>query len=219
MAQIFSPSADTWLRLALAGVTLAIIVAIAFLIGFVTSDYRTNVDFHPAQPVPFSHRHHVGGLGLDCRYCHASVEVSADAGFPPTHTCMTCHSQLYTDAAMLAPVRDSLANDKPLHWARVAKLPDYVYFDHSIHIAKGVGCSTCHGQVQRMPLTYTANALTMGFCIACHRDPAPYLRANEAEVFDMTWKPAPNQRAVGQQRMIERGIAGRNITDCYTCHR
>ncbi len=219
MAQIFSAGADTSLKLFLVGAAVAIVAGFVLLGGFVGSGYRTNVGFRPAQPVPFSHKHHVGGLGLDCRYCHAAVEVSAAAGFPPTHTCMTCHSQLYTDAAMLAPVRQSMANNRPLHWSRIATLPEYVYFDHSIHIAKGVGCSTCHGQIQEMPLAYTAKALTMGFCIGCHRDPAPYLRANEAEVFDMNWRPASDQHAAGERRMAERGIAGRNITDCYTCHR
>ncbi len=218
MAQIFSPGADTWLRFGVTGVAVVVVLTV-LLSGFVTSNYRTNMNFRPHQPVPFSHEHHVGGLGLDCRYCHAAVEVSRHAGFPPTHTCMTCHSQLYTDAAMLAPVRQSLANAQPLRWSRVAKLPDYVYFDHSIHIAKGVGCSTCHGEVQKMPLLYPAHALTMEFCISCHRDPAPYLRASQAEVFDMTWQPPSNQLSLGEQRVVERGIAGRNLTDCYTCHR
>jgi hypothetical protein len=219
MAQIFSPGADTWLRLTLLAIAVAVVVAFLLVGGFVSSDWRTNVNFHPGQPVPFSHEHHVGGLGLDCRYCHAAVEVSRHAGFPPTHTCMTCHSQLYTDAAMLAPVRQSLATGTPLRWSRIAKLPDYVYFDHSVHIAKGVGCSTCHGPMQKMPLAYTAKALVMGFCIDCHRDPAPYLRADRTEVFDMDWSPPPNQRELGARRMVERGIAGRDITHCYTCHR
>lgn len=219
MAQIFSAAADTWLRLALVAAAAGIVVILLLLGGFVTSDYRTNVHFRARQPVPFSHKHHVGQLGLDCRYCHAAVEIGRHAGFPPTHTCMTCHSQLFTDVAMLAPLRQSLANDQPLHWSRVAKLPDYVYFDHAIHIAKGVGCSTCHGEVQELPLTFPAQALTMGFCIGCHRDPAPYLRADKAEVFDMTWSPPANQRALGDQRMVERGIAGHVLTDCAICHR
>ena len=144
--------------------------------------------------MPFSHQHHVGGLGLDCRYCHAGVETSPVAGLPPTHTCMTCHSQLYTQTAMLAPVRESLANNKPIHWNKVNRLPDYVYFDHSIHIAKGVGCTTCHGDVTSMPLMRQAAPLTMGWCLDCHRDPAPNLRP-VADVFDPNWKAPPISRA------------------------
>ena len=219
MAQIFTPAADTWLRLALAGAAVAVIVAVLLAGAFAGSDYRTNVGFHPVQPVPFSHQHHVGDLGLDCRYCHAAVEIGPQAGFPPTQTCMTCHSQLFTDAPVLAPLRRSLADGAPLRWARIAKLPDYVYFDHAIHIAKGVGCSTCHGPMRTMPLAYAAKALVMGFCLDCHRDPAPFLRADQREVFDMTWTPPPNQRDLGRARMIERGIAGRDIVHCYTCHR
>jgi hypothetical protein len=219
MAQIFSPGADIWLRLALAGALAAVIVVALVVGGYAGSDWRTNVGFAPSQPVPFSHQHHVGGLGIDCRYCHAAVEDSRNAGFPPTHTCMTCHSRLFTDAPMLAPLRRSLAEGRPMRWVRVAKLPDYVYFDHSIHVAKGVGCSSCHGRIDRMPLTRQAKGFLMGFCLGCHRDPAPALRASSEEVFDMTWAPPPDQRRLGRQRMVERGIAGRDITHCNTCHR
>jgi hypothetical protein len=219
MPQIFSPAADTWLRLIVAGLAVALLLVVALVGGFMGSAWRTNTGFTPAQPVPFSHAHHVGELGLDCRICHGGVELSRHAGFPATQTCMTCHSQLFTDAAMLAPVRQSLANGTPLRWARVAKLPDFVYFDHAVHVAQGVGCSTCHGAVQKMPLTFMAKPLTMGFCLGCHRDPAPNLRANEAEVFDMEWTPPPDQRALGTARMVERGIAGRDLTHCNTCHR
>ena len=144
------------------------------------------------QPVPFSHQHHVGGLGLDCRYCHAGVENSPVAGVPPTHTCMTCHSQLYTQTAMLAPVRESLANDTPIHWNKVNQLPDYVYFDHSIHIAKGVACATCHGDVTSMPLMRQTAPLTMDWCLDCHRNPAPNL-GPVTDVFDPSPKPPADQ--------------------------
>ena len=131
------------------------------------SSYITDQSVTIEQPVPFSHEHHVNGLGVDCRYCHSAVEKSAMAGIPPTHTCMTCHSELYTQAEMLAPVRKSLADRTPIRWNKVHRLPDYVYFDHSIHIAKGVGCTTCHGDVQHMPLMRQAAPLTMGWCLEC----------------------------------------------------
>jgi len=217
MNQIFSPAADTWLRLFLIGAMAMTAGGVAGAIGFTRSDYVTGVHFHPAsQPVPFSHQHHVSGLGLDCRYCHAGVEAGPQAGLPPTHTCMTCHSQIWTQAAMLAPVRRSLADDRPLAWRRVARLPDYVYFRHDIHIAKGVGCVTCHGRVDLMPLTFRAVPLTMEFCLDCHRDPAPHLRPRE-RVTDMSWKQ-PDPRA-GQRLVQDYGIRVGELADCYVCHR
>ena len=176
MAQLFHPYADTALRVAL----LALAASPALLIGggfaISRSPYVTGQDMVSAQPVPFSHEHHVGFDGLDCRYCHFGVETSRWAGIPPTEVCMTCHSQLFDQASVLAPVRESLAKNEPIAWARVHALPDYVYFDHAIHVAKGVGCTTCHGEVERMPLTKQATPMTMGWCIDCHRNPAPHLR-------------------------------------------
>lgn len=218
MPQIFRPSADTWLRLFIAAAAVVLAGGGALAIGLVRSDYLTGVGLPPAQPVPFSHQHHAGGLGIDCRYCHFSVESSAEAGLPPTHICMSCHSQLYTGQEMLAPVRRSLSEDQPIRWRRVVKLPGYVYFNHSIHIAKGVGCADCHGRIDRMPATAPAKALQMEFCLDCHRDPAPHLRPLEA-VTDMDWQPPPDQRAVGTRRIAERGIDLGRITDCYSCHR
>jgi hypothetical protein len=127
------------------------------------------------QPVPFSHKHHVSGLGIDCRYRHTSVEKSAFAGIPPTDTCMTCHSQLWTDAPLLAPVRESLARHQPMQWNRVHDLPDFVFFNHSIHVRQGIGCATCHGPVDRMPLTWQQNTLFMKWCLDCHKDPAQFI--------------------------------------------
>jgi len=170
------------------------------------------------QTVPFSHEHHVGGLGIDCRYCHVGVERSRYAGLPPTETCMTCHSQLWTSAPMLAPVRQSLASGEPLHWNRVNRLPDYVYFDHSIHIAKGVGCSTCHGPVDRMPLMQQAAPLTMGWCLSCHRDPAPALRP-ESAVYDTEWVAPADQAKRGRALLAHYHIDNRHLTDCSVCHR
>lgn len=143
-------------------------------------DYLRHLRWIVEQPVPFSHQHHVVGLGIDCRFCHTSVEVSASAGLSPTYTCMTCHSQIGTNAAIVAPVRESLADGKPTEWHRVSNLPDYVYFNHSIHIAKGVGCESCYGEMDRMALTYKAKTLIMQFCLNCHRDPGPHLRPKAA---------------------------------------
>src|SRR5215472_1095117 len=176
MVQIFRPAADTVARVALVSILVVPFLAIAVAYLVMRSSYITNQNVTLEQPVPFSHEHHISGLGLDCRYCHSGVETSAVAGIPPTHTCMTCHSQLYTQAAMLAPVRQSLADGQPIRWNKVNKLPDYVYFDHSIHIAKGVGCTTCHGDVAHMPLMRQAAPLTMQWCLDCHRNPAPALR-------------------------------------------
>lgn len=218
MAQIFRPSADTYARL----IMIAVVVGVAALVllgptaGW--SNYQSKVGWGVEQPVPFSHKHHVAGLGLDCRFCHATVETSAHAGFPSTHVCMTCHSQIWTNAAMLEPVRESLVDNKPLHWVRVAKLPDYVFFRHDVHIAKGVGCVSCHGPIDKMPLTYRAKALTMEFCLDCHRDPTPHLRPPD-KVTDMEWKPAGSPRALGEKIAAHAGIRFGELTHCYVCHR
>jgi hypothetical protein len=218
MTQIFSTTADAWVRLFMAGVLALCTGGIAAAIGFARSDYYTGARIHPAsQPVPFSHQHHVGGLDLDCRYCHTSVSAGPRAGLPPTYTCMTCHSQIWTSAPMLAPVRQSLADDKPLVWRRVARLPDYVYFRHDIHVAKGVGCVTCHGRVDHMPLTVKAHAFTMQFCIDCHRNPAPHLRPR-GRITDMEWAPR-DARAEGAALMKQYGIRLGEITHCSVCHR
>jgi hypothetical protein len=220
VAQIFSRTADTWFRAALVGI---VVVGFLALIGIpeviARSQYVTDVARTPQQPVPFSHKHHAGELGIDCRYCHTSVETSADAGYPATHVCMTCHSQIWTQAPMLAPVRESLAENRPLVWQRVARVPDYVYFRHDIHIAKGVSCFECHGRVDRMPLMYRAKAFEMRFCLDCHRDPAPHLRPREA-VFDPDWTPPADRRALGQALMRRYHIHGPgDLTHCTVCHR
>jgi hypothetical protein len=203
-------------------VLVSVLVAPFIVIGLgyavTRSQYVTQASITRDQPVPFSHEHHVTGLGLDCRYCHASVERSPVAGVPPTHTCMTCHSQLFTQAAMLAPVRTSLAEDRPIHWRRVNELPGYVYFDHSIHITKGVGCVTCHGPVGAMPLMRQYQSLTMGWCLDCHRDPTPHLRPRDA-VFDPEWKPPANQADEGKKLLIAYHIDIKHLTDCSVCHR
>src|SRR4051794_14649679 len=171
MAQIFHRSTNTIARVS--------IFAAVFLVGGLLwaalemsrSPYVTYAGVARMQPVPFSHEHHVGGLGIDCRYCHTSVETSAMAGLPPTHVCMTCHSQIWTGAPVLEPVRQSLATGRPIPWQRVARVPDYVYFNHSIHIDRGVPCVTCHGRVDQMPLMARAQPFQMGWCLDCHRNP------------------------------------------------
>lgn len=218
MPQIFSPTADTWLRLAVLGSLAAVSGGLVGAIGVARSAYITSTHQVPHQPVPFSHRHHAGELGIDCRYCHADVEKGPKAGLPPTATCMTCHSQIWTNASMLEPVRRSLANRKPLRWVRVAKLPDYVFFRHDVHIAKGVGCVTCHGRIDTMPLTYRDKAFTMQFCIDCHRDPVPHLRPAD-HITDMTWTPAGGARAEGKAIAAHVGIRLGELTHCYVCHR
>jgi cytochrome c7-like protein len=214
----FGPKADFFLKLGLCAVGIAVAGGAALVWGVPRTDYYTGVAMVRQQPVPFSHEHHVGGLGLDCRYCHDLVETSATAGIPPTYTCMTCHSEIWTGAPMLAPVRRSLAEGKPLRWQRVYDLPGYVYFNHSIHVAKGVGCVTCHGRIDAMRLTYKASSLTMGWCLDCHRNPAPNLRPRD-RVFDMAWQPPADDKDLGKRLMREYGVRTAGLTDCSTCHR
>ncbi len=158
MAQIFTPGADSLARILLVAIGLSPFLALVGSYVIASSPASTNQGAAPAQPIPFSHQHHVAGLGIDCRYCHAGVEKSAVAGLPPTATCMTCHAHIWTNADMLDPVRKSFADNAPIRWNRVNLLPDYVYFDHSVHIAKGVGCTTCHGEVERMPADASGGA-------------------------------------------------------------
>ena len=220
MAQIFRPSADTWLRLVVLVVALLAVGGTLAAAGYADSAYQTRVGWVRSQPVPFSHAHHVGGLGIDCRYCHLTVETSAQAGLPPTHVCMTCHSQEWTRAPVLAPVRASWATGRPLQWNRVAKLPDYVYFNHAIHVARGVGCVTCHGRVDEMPLMARARPFEMRFCTNCHRNPLPQLRP-ASRVTD----PGPVGWTVDEQRRFAQAQArrfhldGQRLVQCDICHR
>lgn len=217
--QLFAPGADAVFRLWILILVSTVVALLVLAAGISRSDYATGVGAALAQPVPFSHKHHSGELGIDCRYCHQQVETLATAGIPPTWTCMTCHSQIWTGSEMLAPVRDSLAKNQPLEWTRLNRLPSYVYFNHSIHVNKGVGCSTCHGAVDTMQLTYKANAFQMQFCVGCHRDPAPFMRPQE-QVWNMGWSPPADQSKVGPELVAAYhiGSAGR-LTDCSICHR
>jgi hypothetical protein len=219
MPQYFSRSANTFARLsilALVGALTAVIV-VSYLI--VRSPYETMQNVPREQPVPFSHEHHVGGLGLDCRYCHTTVEYSSFANIPATKICMNCHSQMWAASPMLEPIRESYRTGKSIEWTRVNDLPDYVYFNHSIHIHKGVGCTECHGRVDKMPLTWQAQPLTMEWCLNCHRHPERYVRPRD-QVFAMDYAPPANQIALGTRLVHDYRVKSvRDLTSCSTCHR
>jgi hypothetical protein len=213
VAQVFSARAVLLLKVF--AIAAVVVLATALVATYKYFWGPNTLAEAPEQPIPFSHKHHVGDDGIDCRYCHDSVEKSSFAGIPSTHTCMSCHSQLFTDQKMLEPVRASMATGKPLHWTRVHTLPDFVYFDHSIHIAKGVGCIECHGHVDRMPLIRREASLDMNWCLGCHRDPEPHRRKSSL-VFVM--RPTSEIRAEGglPDTKIQ---STRRLTDCSTCHR
>lgn len=216
MSQIFPRSANAIARFTLVG--LLIVVG---LLGWVVamlmrSDFVTAANANVDQPVQFSHAHHVGGVGLDCRYCHTSVEQAASANIPPTQTCMNCHTQIWAQSPYLEPVRASYASGESLEWIRVHDLPDFVYFNHSIHVKKGVGCETCHGRVDQMPGIYQANSLQMEWCLDCHRAPEQYVRPRAA-VFTMGYEPEGDQLTIGRQLVREYNI--QSLTSCSTCHR
>jgi len=217
--QIFHHSTNLISRMSIYGGVFIAVALGGALYSVELSPYYTDVNVAREQPVPFSHKHHVGELGIDCRYCHTSVEKSSFAGLPPTQTCMSCHSQIWTNAAMLEPVRASYRDDKSLSWTRVNALPDFVYFDHSIHVAKGVGCTTCHGPIAEMPLTWRANSLYMEWCLNCHRQPEKFVRPRE-EVFNPRYKAPAEQEELGRKLVAEYKIQNpRALTSCWTCHR
>lgn len=191
--------ANLFIRLALATVIASVLAVSLGGFAFAQSDYVSRVGFRVDQPVPFSHQHHAGGLGIDCRYCHVEAETSAFAGIPSASLCMNCHSQLYTSAEMLEPVRASAREGRPIAWQRVHDLPDYVYFNHSVHVQAGVACATCHGQVEKMPLMWKEHSLAMQWCLDCHKHPTP-----EAGV--------PTEAEA-----LTNGAA--ELTNCTTCHR
>jgi hypothetical protein len=219
MSQIFPKSANAIARMSLIGVLTLVVFGGWLLMTLMRSSWLTRQNEIIEQPIQFSHLHHVGGEGFDCRYCHTSVEKSAFAGIPPTKTCMNCHSQIWTNAPILEPVRASFKNDTPLTWIRVNNLPDFVYFNHQIHIHQGVGCATCHGPIDKMPLVYQAQPLQMEFCLDCHRAPEKYLRPR-AEVFNMAYRAPADQLALGMRLKQEYNVASvRHLTSCSVCHR
>jgi hypothetical protein len=216
MPQIFHPSTNTLSKFSIFG-AIFILAALAWVsAGVQRSSYVTQAKVAREQPIQFSHAHHVGGIGIDCRYCHTSVEDSSFAGIPPTKTCMNCHSQIWATSPYLEPVRESFRTGKSLQWIRVHDLPDFAYFNHSIHINKGVGCDTCHGKVNQMPLMWQEESLAMEWCLNCHRHPERYVRPRN-QVFNMDYQPTEDQLTVGNRLVKEYKI--RRMTDCTTCHR
>jgi hypothetical protein len=219
MAQIFHPSTNTISRVSIYGALF--IIAFGSWVAWKVnqSPYYTEAKLPLEQPVPFSHKHHANELGIDCRYCHTSVETSSFAGLPPTSTCMTCHSQIWTNSEMLEPVRASFQTDKSLEWARVNALPDFAYFNHSIHVKKGIGCTTCHGQVGEMPITWKEHTLYMRWCIDCHKHPERYVRRRE-DIFRPIYDSPANQLELGRTLVKEYQIKSvTSLTSCETCHR
>ena len=213
MTQIFHPSANTLSRVTIFGAVFIVAFVLWVIGGIVRSPVATDQGIEREQPVPFSHQHHVAGLGIDCRYCHTSVETSSFAGIPPTQTCMNCHAQVWTTADMLEPVRASFTTGKPLVWSRVHRLPDFVHFNHSIHVNKGIGCASCHGRIDRMALTYQAAPLTMSWCLDCHRNPEKYVRPRD-QVFNLAYV-AVDQETLGPQ--LVRAYNIQKYTSCSTC--
>ena len=216
MRQLFPRSSNQISRASV--VLLLVLVGGLVLAGarLSTSGYSTGQGIILNQPVPFSHDHHVSGLGIDCRYCHTSVEVAASAGIPPISTCMNCHKEIWTNADLLEPIRAAYRTGVPVQWQRVNDLPDFVYFNHSIHVAKGVGCETCHGRVDKMPLMRQQAPLSMEWCLECHRDPARFVRPRD-EVFTFGWEPPIPQRELGARLVEENDI--HSLTYCTVCHR
>jgi len=232
MSQIFTRSANSISRVSILGAVLLIGLLLGLVYELGTSPWVTRQYAAREQPIQFSHERHVAGNGIDCRYCHTSVEQSRFAGIPPTKTCMNCHSQIFSASPFLEPVRASFNSNKPLHWTRVHDLPDFVYFDHSIHVNKGVGCTTCHGPVDKMPLMYQNATLQMAWCLDCHRNPELNVRPRD-QVFSVAYRqPASDrpvkalgkeftdQRELGKALVAEYKIQEpRNLTSCSTCHR
>jgi len=216
MPQIFHRSTNTFSKASIFG-SVFILAFLLWLFGaWSRSSWATQAGVAREQPVPFSHAHHVGDVGLDCRYCHTSVETSGFANIPPTKTCMNCHSQIWSASPTLEPVRDSFRTDRSIAWTRVHDLPDFAYFNHSIHVNKGVGCETCHGRVDKMPLTWQKASLQMEWCLDCHRHPEQYVRPRE-EVFRMGYEPPIEQEELGRRLVKEYKI--QSLTSCSTCHR
>jgi hypothetical protein len=217
MAQVFPKTANEFARASLVlGALAAAGLVFALLFVFPRSSYLTRQKEARAQPVPFYHLHHVGGMGIDCRYCHTGADRSATAGIPPTKTCMNCHSQIFNQSPILEPVRASWRSGASIEWVRVHDLPDFVYFDHSAHVNKGVGCTTCHGPVDKMAYVWQESSLLMEWCLDCHRQPEKYLRP-KSEVYSTAWRPPSNQLELGRRLAAEYEVRPR--VACSTCHR
>jgi len=219
MAQFFKRSANNIARISMIDVVVLGGAAFLAYTQIARSSYLTGRYLEKQQPVQFSHKHHVGDDGIDCRYCHQTVETTATAGMPATQTCMNCHSQLWADSPYLEPLRASFRDNKPIQWERVHDLPEYVYFNHSIHVAKGVGCSTCHGQIDTMPAVYQENTLQMEWCLACHREPEKFIRPKK-EIFNMQWSDGDIDAGERAQLKADYHIRSKEMmTSCSVCHR
>jgi hypothetical protein len=216
MPQIFSRAANTVAPASLAAVVLLAVGGLLATMAIDRSEYVTDVGVAKVQPIQFSHKHHAGQLGIHCAYCHTSVETSSFAGIPPTHTCMSCHSQIWINSPTLEPVRESYRTGQSIEWIRVHDLPDFVYFNHSIHVNKGIGCASCHGRVDEMPQVYKAESLQMQWCLDCHRQPERHIRPRD-KIYDMTYQPPGNQMEFGRKLVAEYRV--QKLLDCYTCHR
>ncbi len=219
MAQVFHRGINNVAKVSL--VMAVILGGVAFYVytQIARSSYLTGRYMERQQPVQFSHKHHVGDDGIDCRYCHTAVETSYTAGIPPTQTCMNCHSQIWSDSPYLEPVRASYRDNKPLEWQRVHDLPEFAYFNHSIHVAKGVGCSTCHGQIDNMPAVFQENSLQMEWCLQCHRNPENYIRPKD-KITDMNWQDS--DLTTDERAKLKADYHIRSslmLTSCSTCHR
>lgn len=216
MPQIFHRSFNTISRVTIFGAVF-ILAGLGWALSvFVRSSYASNVGIVRAQPIPFSHEHHVNGLGIDCRYCHNSVEHSAYPGMPPTKTCMNCHEQIWVGSEMLGPVRESYRTGVPIEWSRVHRLAEFAYFNHSVHVNKGVGCTTCHGPVNHMPLMWQHGTLLMEWCLECHRQPERFVR-DRKDVFSVEWTEPWDQSQKGRELVAEYKIE--SLIHCSTCHR
>ena len=219
MSQIFHHSTNTFARITIYGAVFILAFVTWIAVQLDRGSYTTRAFQVRAQPIPFSHEHHVGGLGLDCRYCHTTVETSSFANLPPTKTCMNCHSQIWISSPTLEPVRASFRTGTSIPWTRVYDLPDFVYFNHGIHVNKGIGCESCHGRVDRMPRMWQQPSLQMQWCLDCHRNPEPNLRPREF-VTTMGYHPAGDQAEIGPRLAKEYNIQDvRTLTSCNTCHR
>jgi len=216
MPQIFSRNANSYARASIIGGVALLGALYGAADRLSRSTYVTRVEVVIDQPVQFSHQHHAGGIGIDCRYCHTTVERAASAGIPPVKTCMNCHAQIWAQSPYLEPVREAFRTNQPIRWTRVHDLPDFAYFNHSVHVKKGMGCATCHGRVDRMPLMWQNASLQMEWCLDCHRNPAKYVRPREA-VFEMDYQPPPNQLELGARLVKEYQI--QSLTNCSICHR
>lgn len=216
MPQIFHRSTNTLSRVSIFGALAFVALGLWGLLTMNRSSYVTLQRVAVEQPVQFSHKHHTAELGIDCRYCHTAVEASAQAGVPPTSTCMNCHSQIWADAPILEPVRASFRTDRPIRWVKVHDLPDFAYFNHSVHVHAGVGCTTCHGPIGEMNQVWQETSLQMEWCLDCHRHPERWVRPRE-HVFDLDYQPPADQAALGRSLVAAYHLEPR--VDCTTCHR